>query len=78
MVVNPPPLPCLRISPAVSLPLANEWQLGGPQYTFTRDAFLAGELAIDCDGGNWFAPQAEEAGINYSIHPIPRWENGDV
>ncbi|MFO7323102.1 MAG: extracellular solute-binding protein [Chloroflexota bacterium] len=53
----------------------NTWNLGGPQYTFTRDAFLAGQLAIDCDGGNWFAPQAEEAGINYSIHPQPRWEN---
>ena len=53
----------------------NTWKLGGPQYTSSRTAFLAGELATDCDGGNWFAPQAEEAGIEYSIFPIPRWEN---
>jgi len=53
----------------------NNWKLGGPQYTSSRAAFLAGELATDCDGGNWFAPQAEEAGIDYSIHPIPVWEN---
>jgi multiple sugar transport system substrate-binding protein len=53
----------------------NTWKLGGPQYTSSRSAFLAGELATDCDGGNWFAPQAEEAAIEYTIHPIPRWEN---
>ncbi len=52
----------------------NTWQLGGPQYTFTRDAFLAGDLAISCDFGNWGVPQMEDAGINYSIHPQPRWE----
>ena len=54
---------------------ANTWKLGGAQYTSSRAAFLAGELATDCDGGNWFAPQAEEAGIEYSIHPIPNWQN---
>ena len=53
----------------------NEWQLGGPQYTSIRQAFLAGEVAIDCDMGNWGAPQVEDAGIEYSIHPVPRWEN---
>ncbi len=53
----------------------NTWQLGGPQYTFVRDAFLAGEVAIDCDFGNWGVPQMEDAGINYSIHPEPRWED---
>lgn len=53
----------------------NTWKLGGPQYTFTRDAFLAGQLATDCDGGNWFAPQAENAKIKYSIHPVPRWKD---
>lgn len=52
---------------------ANTWGLGGAQYTSSRAAFLAGELATDCDGGNWFAPQAEDAGIEYSIHPIPVW-----
>ncbi len=54
---------------------ANTWKLGGPQYTFVRDDFLAGKLAIDCDGGNWFAPQAESAKIKYSIHPIPVWKD---
>ena len=54
---------------------ANEWKLGGAQYTSSRAAFLAGELATDCDGGNWFAPQAEDAKISYSIHPIPVWKD---
>lgn len=53
----------------------NTWKLGGPQYTSSRAAFLAGELATDCDGGNWFAPQADEAKISYSIHPIPTWKD---
>jgi multiple sugar transport system substrate-binding protein len=53
----------------------NEWRLGGPQYTQVRQGFLAGEVAIDCDMGNWGAPQVEEAGIEYTIHPVPRWEN---
>ncbi len=54
---------------------ANEWKLGGAQYTSSRAAFLAGELATDCDGGNWFAPQAADAKISYSIHPIPVWKD---
>lgn len=54
---------------------ANEWKLGGAQYTSSRAAFLAGELATDCDGGNWFAPQADDAKISYSIHPIPVWKD---
>ena len=53
----------------------NTWKLGGPQYTSSRTAFLAGELATDCDGGNWFAPQADDAKISYSIHPIPLWKD---
>lgn len=53
----------------------NTWQLGGPQYTTTRAAFLSGEMAIDCDMGNWGAPQVEDAGIEYTIHPVPTWEN---
>lgn len=53
----------------------NEWGLGGPQYTQIRQAFLAGEVATDCDMGNWGAPQVEDAGIEYTIHPVPRFEN---
>lgn len=55
----------------------NDWvevhRLGGPQYTASRDAMLAGELATECSFGNWGVPQMEEAGIEYSIHPVPRW-----
>jgi multiple sugar transport system substrate-binding protein len=57
----------------------NDWvnthRLGGPQYTGSRDAFLAGELAIDCSFGNWGVPQMEDAGIDYSLHPVPRWSD---
>jgi len=54
---------------------ANTWGLGGAQYTDDRTDFLAGNLAMDCDVGNWFAPQADDAGIEYTIHPVPRWED---
>lgn len=54
---------------------ANEHRLGGPQYTGSRDAFLAGELATECSFGNWGVPQMEEAGIDYTIHPVPRWSD---
>lgn len=53
----------------------NTWKLGGPQYTDSRTAFWNGELAIDCLQGNWGVPLIEEAGIDWSLHPAPRWEN---
>ena len=53
--------------------LVNVHELGGPQYTRSRDAFIAGELATECTFGNWGTPGMEEAGINYSIHNIPRF-----
>lgn len=53
----------------------NTWKLGGPQYEIDRTAFLAGNLAIACDFGNWGVPQMEEAGIDFTIHRIPVWEN---
>jgi multiple sugar transport system substrate-binding protein len=57
----------------------NDWvnthKLGGPQYTASRDAFQAGELATECSYGNWGAPLMDEAGINYSIHPQLRWSD---
>ncbi len=55
--------------------LVNVHELGGPQYTRSRDAFNAGELATECTFGNWGTPGMEAAGINYSIHNIPRWED---
>jgi len=54
---------------------ANTWKLGGPQYTDERTDFLAGNLAIDCTVGSWFAPQADNASIEYTIHPVPRWKD---
>ena len=51
----------------------NEHNLGGPEYTASRDAFNAGELATECSFGNWGVPAMEENGINYSIHPQLRW-----
>jgi multiple sugar transport system substrate-binding protein len=55
----------------------NTWKLGGPQYTDDRTDFLAGNLAMDCDVGSWFAPQADAAKppIQYTIHPLPRWKD---
>lgn len=55
---------------------ANEWNLGGPQYVGSRDAFLAGELATECSFGNWGIPQMEDAGVDWSVHKAPQWENG--
>ena len=52
---------------------ANTWGLGGAQYTDDRTDFLGGALATVCSVGNWFAPQADDAGITYTIHPIPRF-----
>lgn len=53
----------------------NVHELGGPEYTVSRDAFNAGELATECTFGNWGTPAMEAAGINYSIHNIPRFED---
>jgi multiple sugar transport system substrate-binding protein len=53
---------------------ANTWMLGGAQYTDDRTDFLGGALATVCSTGSWFAPQADDAGIEYTIHPIPRFE----
>jgi multiple sugar transport system substrate-binding protein len=51
----------------------NTWGLGGPQYNDDRTDFLGGTLATVCSTGNWWAPQADDAGIEYTIHRIPRW-----
>lgn len=54
----------------------NVHDLGGPQYTASRDAFLAGELATECTFGAWGRGQFEEAGIDYMFFPVPRWADG--
>ncbi len=53
----------------------NEYQLGGPQYTGSRDAFLAGQLATECSMAYPFVPQLREANIDFSVHPLPRWKD---
>ena len=54
---------------------ANKWKLGGPQYTDSRTAFLAGDLATECSMGIWGAPQIEAAKIEYTAFPAPRWKD---
>lgn len=56
---------------------ANEYNLGGPQYTGSRDAFWNQELAIECTQGNWAIPIIEDNGIDWSVHPVPRWEDAE-
>jgi multiple sugar transport system substrate-binding protein len=53
----------------------NVHKLGGMQYTGSRDAFLAGQLATECTVGPWFRKQFDTAGLTYSFFPIPRWAN---
>ena len=54
---------------------ANKWKLGGPQYTDSRTAFLAGDLATECSMGIWGAPQAKAAGLDFTAFPAPRWKD---
>lgn len=53
----------------------NVHKLGGMQYTGSRDAFLAGQLATECTVGPWWRAQFESAGItDFAFFPIPRWK----
>jgi multiple sugar transport system substrate-binding protein len=55
---------------------ANTWKLGGPAYwTGQGEDFLAGRVAIKCGLGSWAKPGVEEAGIDYTVKPVPIWEN---
>jgi multiple sugar transport system substrate-binding protein len=55
---------------------ANTWGLGGPAYwTSQSDDFIAGRVAIKCGLGSWAKPSVEEAGIDYTVKPVPIWEN---
>jgi len=56
----------------------NKYKLGGPQYTTSRDAFLAKELATECTFGSWGKGQFKEAKIDYTFFPAPRWKDGPV
>lgn len=48
-------------------------RLGGPQYTDTRAAFLAGSLGAECSFGIWGIPQMEAAKISWSVLPVPKF-----
>lgn len=55
---------------------ATEWGLGGPAYwTSQTDDFTASKVAIKCGMGSWAKPVIEEAGIDYTVKPVPIWEN---
>jgi len=50
--------------------------LGGPAYFEGQmSGFVAEELAIECDMGSWARPGVLEAGIDYTVKPVPIWEN---
>jgi multiple sugar transport system substrate-binding protein len=53
----------------------NKYRLGGAQYTDTRTDFLGGRLATDCSFGIWGIPQMVAAKVEWSVHPVPRWEH---
>lgn len=55
---------------------ATTWGLGGPAYwTGQTTEFETGFTAIKCGIGSWGVPGIEAAGINYSVHKVPVWEN---
>jgi ABC-type glycerol-3-phosphate transport system substrate-binding protein len=50
--------------------------LGGPAYwTSQTDDFMAGRVAIKCGMGSWAKPLAEEAGIDYTVKPVPIFQD---
>jgi multiple sugar transport system substrate-binding protein len=55
---------------------ATTWKLGGPAYwTSQVDDFNASKVAIKCGMGSWAKPLVENAGIDYTVKPVPIWEN---
>jgi multiple sugar transport system substrate-binding protein len=53
---------------------ATTLELGGPAYwTGQGEDFLAGRVAIKCGLGSWARPQIVEAGIEYTVKPVPIW-----
>ena len=55
---------------------ATTWGLGGPAYyTDQVDDFTAGKVAIACGMGSWAKPLIEAAGVDYTVQPVPIWEN---
>jgi len=51
-------------------------KLGGPAYSTDQTGdFIAGKVAIRCGMGSWAKPSIEEAKIDYTVKPVPIWEN---
>ena len=51
-------------------------KLGGAAYwTGQGEDFLAGKVAIKCGLGSWAKSAVEEAKIDYTVKPVPIWEN---
>lgn len=53
----------------------NTYNLGGPGYQGSRDAFIAGTLATECTYGSWGIPGMQEAGIDFTIHDVPAFRD---
>ncbi|MCX6050067.1 MAG: extracellular solute-binding protein [Chloroflexi bacterium] len=54
----------------------NKDKLGGAAYwTGQTEEFIAGKVAIKCGIGSWGKPDVEKAGIDYTVQPVPIWEN---
>ncbi len=51
-------------------------RLGGPQYTDSRTAFLAGNLGAECSFGVWGVPQMDNAKISWTVLPVPKFAAG--
>ena len=55
---------------------ATKDKLGGPAYwTGQTEDFIAGKVAIKCGMGSWAKPLIEKAKIDYTVKPVPIWEN---
>lgn len=54
----------------------NKWKLGGPQYIESRIAFLDGKMGSEGSFGIWGIPQMQNAKIDFSVRPAPRWAHG--
>jgi ABC-type glycerol-3-phosphate transport system substrate-binding protein len=49
----------------------NKYNLGGPAYQVSRDAFLAGTLATECTYGSWGISGMKDAKIDFAVHKVP-------
>ncbi len=48
---------------------------GGPQYQNDQAVFQTGTVATVGHLGSWARPGILDAGIEYTVHPVPRWKD---